>query len=146
MSKKKKHVDEYGFQKKKIKKKKMKLNNFLMVVCVVSGILYFSSVMLLKSHNLSLNYKIEEIKTENNEKAKELESLQVEVSRLEDRVNIQEFADTHGLKYDTDNIFYIQQEEKKEYKKNSDESVNNKQELQVANETEEESEEGVFEE
>lgn len=106
MQSKKQNVGKERSLKKK-KKKKAKLNNFLLFVCIVSGVLYFSSVMLLKSHNLSLNYKIEELKAQNSEAAKELESLQVEVSRLEDRVNIQEFADTHGLKYDTDNIFYI---------------------------------------
>lgn len=117
---------------KRRKKKKMKLNNFLIVVCVISGILYFSSVMLLKSHNLSLNYKIEAIKADNNEKAKELESLQVEVSRLEDRVNIQEFADTHGLKYNTENIFYVQNDEI-DYLKNIDD-ISNENNIQVASE------------
>lgn len=133
-------MDTKNSYSKKKKKRKMKLNNLLTVICIVSGILYFSSAMLLKSHNLSLNYKIEEIKAENAEKAKELESLQVDVSKLEDRVNIQEFADTHGLKYNTENIFYIQKEDKKEYEKTK-EASNTNQDVQMINE-EVESQEG----
>lgn len=133
-------MDTKNSYSKKKKKRKMKLNNLLTVICIVSGILYFSSAMLLKSHNLSLNYKIEEIKAENAEKAKELESLQVDVSKLEDRVNIQEFADTHGLKYNTENIFYIQKEDKKEYEKTKEVS-NTNQDVQMINE-EVESQEG----
>lgn len=133
-------MDTKNSYSKKKKKRKMKLNNLLTVICIVSGVLYFSSAMLLKSHNLSLNYKIEEIKAENAEKAKELESLQVDVSKLEDRVNIQEFADTHGLKYNTENIFYIQKEDKKEYEKTK-EASNTNQDVQMINE-EVESQEG----
>ena len=103
--------DEYVLKKRK--KKKMRLNDVLSYLCVLLCITYFSSAMLLKAYNLSLNYKITKIQSENSENSKELEVLELEVSALENRATIQKVAEEYGLKHNSENVFYLSEQVEK---------------------------------
>lgn len=91
------------------RKRKLKLQNLLTIVCVLSGILYFSSVTFLKSYNISLNKNYQTLKVQNEEEQKKLEILRLDVAKYTEREYLMSVCAQYGydLSFDSDRIEYI---------------------------------------
>lgn len=91
------------------KKRKLKIHNLVNIICVFSIIAYLCSAFLLKSMNMSLNYELSQLKSENQENQKELETLRLEVTKYTEREYLMNILNENGidLTFDSDRITYI---------------------------------------
>ena len=95
------------------KKRKLKLQNFLGVVFVLSLLAYLGSTFVIRSMNVSLNYELTQLKEENQIKQKELDSLRLEVAKYTERDYLMSICAASGvdLNFDASRITYIDEKE-----------------------------------
>lgn len=95
------------------KKRKLKLQNLLKMVCVLCGISYFSSTFFLRSVNVSMSVELQNLSAQNQEQKKELETLRTEVSKYTERDYLMAICASNGVKldYDKDRVTYIDEKE-----------------------------------
>ena len=91
------------------RKRKLKLQNLLTLLLLVSLVLYFSSITFIKSYNISLNKNYQTIKMQNEEEQKELEILRLDVAKYTEREYLMSVCAQYGydLSFDSDRIEYI---------------------------------------
>lgn len=95
------------------KKRKLKTQNLIGVVFVLSLLAYLCSSLMLRSENVSLNYELEQLKSENQMKQKELDTLRLEVAKYTEREYLLSICAANGvdLNFDADRITYINEKE-----------------------------------
>lgn len=95
------------------KKRKLKLQGLISIVFALSLLTYFGSTIVLHSMNIANNRNLIDLKNENAEKKKELETLRLEVAKYTERDHLMSVCKANGvdLSFDADRITYIYTEE-----------------------------------
>lgn len=91
------------------KKRKFKLNSFINLVFVLSLMSYLTAVTLLHSHNVSLNYELANVLSENDAASEKLETLRLEVTSYTEREYLLSMCNDNGeaLSYSQARVSYI---------------------------------------
>lgn len=74
---------------------------------VISGLLYIGTSTLLKSHNLNLNYEIQQLERENEEERIWIEQMKINLDSFEDRATAERSL-TEDFIFNQDKIRYIE--------------------------------------
>lgn len=95
------------------KRRKLKIHNLVNIIFVFSLVAYFASFSILRSVNMSLNYELSQLNSENQENQKELETLRLEVTKYTEREYLMAVLTENGidLTFDSDRITYITEQE-----------------------------------
>jgi hypothetical protein len=95
------------------KKRKLKIHNLVNLVLGISLCLYFGGTFFLKAYNITLNKQLTNLRLQNEEDQKELQTLRLEVAKYTERDYLMSVCAQYGvdLSFDSDRITYITVEE-----------------------------------
>lgn len=94
------------------KKRKLKLQNLMSMLFVISLFAYLGSTFVLRSMNYSMNIELTDLNIANQENQKELDTLRLDVAKYTDREYLMSICKANGvdLSFNIDRITYVDSE------------------------------------